>query len=586
MSIALSAVLQRVFVRDPKTGENIWLPERVHAVLRVVFDQVLDQDPERPINLFVQEIGRRCRKSVRTVQTALKEAEALGLIKRIRINAGRLEHGAAPARQINSTWPILVHAAAIQASKNKHPHHGPDLKKPIAQLVYPQPWSGTETFGGAIFAGASFAGKKGEEKKTTPPRRKLSAVPRAKPCPPERARGQGFKAAGVGHLALPSAACGRGGSGDSKLIVDFGVVEQMNLNQDHMPMLGWAGRAASVVNLADFVQRGRQKFSEPEPMAREPQDNRYWGWLRASAAAAGWAEKQEGQWAGSRPGDLRFVLQERKKTTGERGATLLPLVVTLSKVAAGAEAALKNAAREQKRGRKVEAVFQPVGETPLLLIDDLKPEHVQLFSGWRGVAIFETSPGNLQASLMAPRPLKSWEALAAHRALARRCGLSLAAVSATHFRRFEGSVNNKKALSEPFTTRLFCEPVDGTLTAAQLADLLAEDAAHIASPATKTAAVSAQKTEFVAPAFAAKKARSVSGPDNSASADDWHWLMLRMNRVGGQDRDRLIAALVDRAGARLRQGKRTDNKDHLRYAEWTVDRAIARRAAKKAAGGG
>lgn len=586
MSIALSAVLQRVFVRDPNTGENIWLPERVHAVLRVVFDQVLDQEPERPVYLFVQEIGRRCRKSVRTVQTALRESEALGLIKRIRINAGRLEHGAAPARQINSTWPILVHWAAIQASKNKHPHHGPDLKKPIAQLVYPQPWSGTETFGGAIFAGASFAGKKGEEKKTTTPRGKLRTVPGTKPCPPERARGQGFKAAGVGRPALPSAACGRGGSGDSKLIVDFGVVEQMNLNQDQMPMLGWAGRAASVVNLADFVQRGRQKFSEPEPMAREPQDNRYWGWLRASAAAAGWAEKQEGQWAGSRAGDLRFVLQERKKTTGERGATLLPLVVTLSDAAAGAEAALKNAAREVKRGRKIEAVFQPVGETPLLLIDDLKPEHVQLFSGWRGVAIFETSPGNLQASLMAPRPLKIWEALAAHRALARRCGLTLAAVSATHLRRFGGSVNNKKALSSPFATRLFCDPVDGTMTAEQLADLFAEDAAHVADPLTKTAAVPKPKNESGAPVFPAKKTRSVAGADDSGSADDWRWLMQKMDRVGGQNREQLVAALVDRAGERSRQFKRADHSDHLRYAEWTVDKAFAYRAARKAAGGG
>ncbi len=363
------------------------------------------------------------------------------------------------------------------------------------------------------------------------------------------------------------------------------------MNLDHeQPMLD---RAVSVVNLADFVRRGQTNLGEPMAgQGAEVQadsnstDSRYWAWLQASAAVAGWKEKKEGQWVGARIGDLRFVLQERGKTTDERGATFLPVVVPLSAAAAGAAAAVKNATREAKRGRVVEAVFQPLGETPLLLIDDLKPPHLGLFDGWKGVAVFETSPGNLQASLMAPRPLKTWETIAVQRALARRCGLTLAAVSATHFRRFEGSKNHKKALAETFVTRLFCEPIPGTLAAAQLAELLAEDAA---TAVANTATVIALKTESSAPVYGGKKVPSISGPDHSGSAHDWRWLMQKIDRVGGHDRghDRvsLAAQLADRAGERQRQGKRADDADHLRYAQLTVDRALAHRAAKKAAGG-
>ena len=218
MSIALSQVLQRVFVRVPNTGENIWLPERVHAVLRVIFDMVLDDAPERPIAIFVEEIGRRCRKQARTVQTALKEAEDLGIIKRHRINVGRRWHGAALEREIGATWPISVHWAAIEESKASKPHSG----EPI---VYPQPWAKPEGFGGATFAGANTAGKKGTGKDHYPPGL-VAVAPSSSPSPSARATvkrrtrtkpmGQVFPAANPAGPALPSVACDRGGSGTDR----------------------------------------------------------------------------------------------------------------------------------------------------------------------------------------------------------------------------------------------------------------------------------------------------------------------------------------------------------------------------------
>lgn len=47
MSIALSQVLQRPSARYPVSGENICLQERLHAVMRVIFDVVLEDVPEQ-----------------------------------------------------------------------------------------------------------------------------------------------------------------------------------------------------------------------------------------------------------------------------------------------------------------------------------------------------------------------------------------------------------------------------------------------------------------------------------------------------------------------------------------------------------
>lgn len=45
------------------------------------------------------------------------------------------------------------------------------------------------------------------------------------------------------------------------------------------------------------------------------------------------------------------------------------------------------------------------------------------------------------------------------------------------------------------------------------------------------------------------------GRDSSGSEQDWNWLMFQFGPVGGRDRDRFVAELRARAGARKRQGK-------------------------------
>ena len=584
MSIALSQVLQRVFVRDPNTGENIWLPERVHAVLRVIFDMVLDDAPERPIAIFVEEIGRRCRKNVRTVQTALKEAEALGIIKRHRISVGRRWHGAASEREIGATWPISVHWAAIEASKASAPHSG----EPI---VYPQPWAKPEGFGDATFAGANTAGKKGAVKDHYPPELVPPSWSSARATGKRRDRakptGQVPPAANPAEPALPSVACDRGGSETVEQLIEG---DSMNEDIERGPH----GRAKSLAALHAFSRPLDGAHGVPAAT-----DSGYWTWLAASAAAAGWKEKTEGAWAGARAGDLEFSIQRRSADGKARGGGFPDQVLraSLSEAAACCAAQLTRAARwwadELARRKKggLEVVFQPLGDHSLILIDDVKPKHLCLFDGWNGVAVLETSPSNLQVSMMAPRPLRRDETLAVQRALARRCGLTLAAVQQHQPRRAPGSVNNKLAPLEPFVTRLFCKPVAGTISFVQLAELLAEDKAHAAAVLAGTVTkIKAQKqaTPVVEAAVAKLKPKRVvdgayGGTDDSGSGQDWRWLMDRIGRVGGRDRDRLVAELAARAGDRRRQGKPPNHPDHLRYAEWTVDRALALVAAKKAA---
>lgn len=357
------------------------------------------------------------------------------------------------------------------------------------------------------------------------------------------------------------------------------------MNQDIVR--GAASRARSLAVLAKF---GGATRAHPETVAAEEAGpSQYISWLTTSAAMAGWRDKEVGDWPGSKPGDLEFVLQARRKTDDVRGGPFQPVVARLSDAAAGVATALGRAAAEARRGRRAEVVFRPIGETPLLLIDDLKPEHLKLFQDWSGVAVLETSPGNLQASLMASRPLRSFEAVAVQRALARRCGLTLAAVQQAQLRRFDGSVNHKKSLAEPFVTRLFCSPVTGTMGDGHLAELLEEDKAHKAGKGAGPAATTTENVPTPKPVGnggassppSAKPSLPTGGIDDSGSGKDWAWACDQLGRAGGRDRAKLIADLVARCEARGRQGKAATDEDHQRYAELTVDNAMAYMASKR-----
>ena len=189
--------------------------------------------------------------------------------------------------------------------------------------------------------------------------------------------------------------------------------------------------------------------------------------------------------------------------------------------------------------------------------------------------------------------------MAANRALAIRCGLACAAVSAQHLRRFPGSLNNKKSLPEPFETRVFCPPTQGTISAVQLAELLAEDAAFsaapVATPVAKTVPASVveevpeldgQMAAKVAKLVAPKKPssrESVTGLDVSGSSADWHWVLQKMQEMKPLTDAELVLRLEKIAGARLRQGKRASHPDHARYAARTVEKARQKLDARRAA---
>ncbi|MES2992645.1 MAG: DNA-primase RepB domain-containing protein [Pseudomonadota bacterium] len=318
-------------------------------------------------------------------------------------------------------------------------------------------------------------------------------------------------------------------------------------------------------------------------------DDRYWKWLADSAAVAGWQPKEAGAWSGALAGDLNFVLQARGKGTGERGAPFLPNRVPLTDAAAGWTESLRRASGEAARGRRVEVVFQPVGDHPLLLVDDLKPGTLGAFDGWCGVAVLETSPMNLQVSLMAPRVLRGDEVLAVQRALARRCGLTLAAVTRAHLRRVPGSINHKQGLAEPFLTRLFCDPVAGTITHEQLAELLAADAAAVAASGSggsgnvhvdlerkPGAGVAGSMAGGKPSRGVAANANTAPAPDPTGSGKDWAWIMGRLESWRPPTDEQLHQQLAERAAARCRQGKQASDADHQRYAKTTL--ASAKRA--------
>jgi len=599
MSIKLAQVLQRVYVRDPRDpeGDPIWLQGRVHNALRVIFDQANDDALHEPVHLYIGEAARRFRASVRTTRRALAEAQKLGLIKRPRNDAGRRGYGSVSERRDLATWPILVHPALLAAARSKMPFRGP-------HLVFPRPWEEGD-FGAAKFGPANLAGKKGTGKDHYPPGRQAQGVApsRADP-PPDRPEVVGLPGPAVWGQSCPgpaaahsSGASARGGSGSEpraecgkrKKQQEMGVRDAFTLSS----------RADSMAALARFAERGRRDMAAassfgadaPElPADAEP----FWNWLVTSAAAAGWVAKEEGSWPGAKPGDLEFALQRRSKAAGQRGGTFNNQRASLALEPAlhGARDALRDAWRfsHEHERRAVEPVFWPVGNHALLLIDDLKPEQLSLFNGWQGMAVIETSPGNLQVLLMAPRALRGDELLAAQRALARRAGLTCAAVQQHQPRRFPGSRNCKPGLAEPFTTRLIGVPAPGTISGAQLAELLAEDARYVAPDpaASTTAGGGAARTAKKSTAGAAGDTSAAAvrqrrqHADNSGSGQDWAWLMERLGSVRGRDHERLVEELAARAGARERQGKRTGDPDHLRYARATVDRAVAELTVRKA----
>lgn len=572
--IELSQVLQRVrIVATDRDGHPVErrLPIGVRHVMDKLGAAVIREHEHRPILISTRELARRIGHDdaeAKSTRRGLQTAERLGLIRR-----------QPPVNQLgaHAPWPIWLHPALLAASKSSRAWAG-------GTIVYPRDWTDADpgkppsvhlvtrpAFSAppAVLAGRKVT--KTRDHSPPPARVDAAAVPGGGTCPGPilviNSDGLGFPA--------PT---GGGGSGDRQQTTGGDMGSSIDGGGEFE--FGPGARVRSLAALAAFAG-GRARQQAP---ARPSEGCAYWAWLVASASAAGWRQKGDG-WTGAKSGDLKFVMQARRKSDGLRGGPFRPTVVRLSDAATGATTALDMAEALARHGRLPEPTFCALGDTPLLLVDDLTPDHLELFSGWQGVAVIETSPGSLQASMMAPRPLRSFEALAANRALARRCGLTFAAVQQGQLRRFVGSVNHKPGLLAPFVSRLFCEPVVGTISEQQLAELLADEAAHAAADNTPVAAqrtvrMPTPASDSGASTPSATRVRDDASRDHTGSGQDWAWVMLELGRVGGGNRGRLVAALEKRAGARRRQGKPPSDPDHLRYAELTVDRAFAHRAAR------
>ena len=563
------------------------LPLGVRTVLAELGLAAVRDKEHLPILITTRALARRTGHddvAGRATRRGLQEAERLGLIRR-----------GSPVGQFgaHAALPTLLHPAWLAAGGAKKPWDGGSILVPRDwdEVDPDQPPKRLVTWPVKTTGPVKKAGRKGSEERDhyppgpgPPPLLAPAGVVPASAADHGRLRERSRRSRVGPHPAgpvIPSGASARGGSDDDELL----EVDNMNQDMDRDMVSSAAARARSLAALAGFGSRRAAGLAVPA--VEVAVDDRYWTWLATSAAAAGWADKQVAAWAGSAGGDLEFVLQRRGRRSGQRAGTFMEERVALSAAASGAVAVL---ARARTARGLIEPAFRPLGEHPLLLIDDLKPADLTLFDGWRGVAIVETSPGNLQASFMAPRVLLTREVLAAQRELSSRCGLTMASVEPNKLRRFTGSTNYKSGLPEPFVTRLFREPIDGTISDEQLADLLAAHVAEVAAAMAGGIVTTAAAASVSKPALAAGEPASVKkrgrvgggiggGTDDSGSGQDWAWLMTTTSRVGGRDRDRLVAELVVLCEARERQGKAGTDADHMRYAEYTVDKALKHRAA-------
>lgn len=498
MSISLSQVLQRVVI-DDGTGGAKPMRERVFAVLKVHFEAALDQELERPIGLFISEAARRARKEVRTVQLAMTEAAQLGLIKRVR-GIGYLGKKA--------PWLVLPHPVLILAAQETRPYQG-------ARLVFPRAWNDTSLL---------HEVQKMQVQKTQGKRFCEHSPP---PLSANASREHGALA------GLPSAPSGGGGA----------VLPLAASPQQEAPRKSGSGGEThdhSIPLAKPVSEKVIQKFGHGAG------GDAYWSWVQTGCARVGWA------------GQIRFVQQRRRIKDGERGGQFGERVVSLANAKTGAAATLFDAATT--RG-DIEVTFQAVDALhPLLLVDDLDATGVELLRTLVPAALVETSPGNYQATVVAPRLLTRAERLAAQHTLAQRLDADDCATSSTQLRRFPGSKNAKPSLPAPFFARLVGEPGVGVVMSVEfLAELLASAGA--------TTTVQRSQGEHGTRALGAL----------GDSELDFGWVLQQIKTRPGVSDGQLELELAARAACRNRHGDGSNEgaPGHVKYAKRTV--ASARR---------
>lgn len=547
MSIEFSQVAQRIQVRwDDGTLRR---PSRAVAQLMQQLGlAAYRDDPHRPVRISARELARRMGLDPiegKAVRRAVREAERLGLIRRESPPIGAL--GTHPA------WPIWLHPALIEAAGQPRPWQGPPLVFPRAwtetqaDLSHSVTW-GVEMTGGAdplhsVTWGVKMTRRKGMCKHTPPAspggaqagqsgRARQDPGPRAEPRP---------------ALSFP---CPQGGRG--------GVVLPPTATAQ-VPAALSSGAAQEGDAVGKGV-RGKPLRDVDVPCGA------FWEWLAGGLAEAGWG------------GGVEFIGQRRKKD-GERGGQF-----TLGRCTAGAglgsaaRAALAKASAYGRGTAAVEVTFRLAGDLhPLLLADDLDAAAAGRLAALPGVALIETSPGNWQASLIAPRPLTAAERVGAQRALARRLGGDPGAVTRSQLRRPPGSVNGKPSLPEPFVARLAGAPRAGVVPAQWLEELLTEG---MAAPAASSAAGAGPARRAAGEQLIGTCA---AGRDDSGSGQDFGWLMRQLTRASRASDAHLLLELMSRAAARARRGK-VDPREHEDYARRTLAAAHARLALQRTAG--
>lgn len=294
----------------------------------------------------------------------------------------------------------------------------------------------------------------------------------------------------------------------------------------------------------------------------------YWDFIRDGFESIGFSSQ------------LTTAVQYRRLRDGERGGPQpnRSRNVCLSHVELEASKVAHYAQKEF-----LEATFRVHSPAhPLLLIDDLDANALNLLPD--ACAILETSPGNFQATLIAPRPLSGKEFLLVEDGLlALLGGGDKGAKGIRQLRRFPGSINNKPALRTAFVTRV--ERVSGrlTLTQNELDDLLemgrkirefyewdgkASAAAEIVSTAQGT-------SMNAVPAMQSQSERIQTGTiDQSASGRDFGKAIELIRK--GWDDGRIIQQIEISAGNRMKNGHAHGHPSHLSYAQGTVSRARSR----------
>lgn len=328
--------------------------------------------------------------------------------------------------------------------------------------------------------------------------------------------------------------------------------------------------------------KAAKQFAQPKPFSflKEPSrfeniqlemdqalhsSDEYWDFIRKGFESIGFSAQ------------LTTAVQYRRLFDGARGG---PHSNRSRKVCLSAVKAEVAKVAQYAQKETLEATFRVDSpEHPLLLIDDLDEGALDRLPD--ACAVLETSPGNYQATLIAPRKLSGKEFLLVEDGLLVMLGGGdQGAKGIRQLRRFPGSINNKPGLSTAFVTRVHRVSKRLTLTMNELGELIEtgkkirgfyEWNAKASFTAESVSAASATSTDTVL-AIESKSDKSQAGiSDQSASGRDFGKAIELIRK--GWDDSRIIQQIEISAGNRMKNGHTLGHPSHLVYAQGTVSRA-------------